>query len=79
MSEQEVEYEIRPKLYELRKKWVYSLFRQEHGFEPTENVGLLGNAEQCYERLEKAHWFEITKRKFLNSRFTKYFSSKNNQ
>ena len=79
MSEQEAEYEIRPKLYELRKKWVYSLFRQEHGFEPTENVGLLGNAEQCYERFEKAHWFEITKRKFLNSRFTKYFSSKNNK
>ena len=77
MSEQEVKYELRSKLFELRKKWVYSLFRHEHGFEPNVNVGLLGNAEQCYERFEKAHWFEITKRKFLNSRFTKYFSSKN--
>ena len=79
MSEQEVKYELRSKLFELRKKWVYSLFRQEHGFEPTENVGLLGNAEQCYERLEKAHWFEITKRKFLNNRFTNYFRKKNNK
>ena len=71
--EQEVKLELRPKLSELRKKWIFSLFRHEFGFEPTEKVGLLGNAEQSYERLVKVHWLEITKNKLLNNRFTNYF------
>ena len=65
--------EFRSKLFEFRKKWLYSLFRHEYGFDPTEKVRLLGNAEQSYERLVKAHWLEITKNKLLNNRFTTYF------
>ena len=65
--------EFRSKLFEFRKKWLYSLFRHEYGFDPTEKVRLLGNAEQSYERLVKAHWLEITKNKLLNNRFTNYF------
>ena len=71
--EQEANLELGPKLSEFRKKWLYSLFRHEYGFDPTEKVRLLGNAEQSYERLVKAHWLEITKNKLLNNRFTNYF------
>ena len=71
--EQEANFELRRKLSELREKWLFSLFRQEYGFDPTEKVRLLGNAEQSYKRLVKAHWLEITKNKLLNNRFTNYF------
>ena len=73
--EQEVKLELRPKLSELRKKWMHSLFRKEYGFEPTKNVGLLGNAEKTYEALVKAHLPQRVKSALLNNRFVNLFKN----
>jgi hypothetical protein len=65
--------EFRSKLFELRKKWMRSLFKKEYGFEPTKKVGLLGNAEKSYEALVRAHLPQRVKSALLNNRFVNLF------
>ena len=71
--EKEEKLELRSQLFELRKKWLHSLFRKEYGFEPTKNVGLLGNAEKTYEALVRAHLPERFKSALLNNRLVNLF------
>ncbi len=65
--------EFRSKLFELRKKWMRSLFKKEYGFEPTKKVGLLGNAEKSYEALVRAHLPQRVRSALLNNRFVNLF------
>ena len=54
---------------DLRKKWLYSLFRKKFGFEPTISIVLEGNAEHRFETLEKIHQFKRVKWALLNNQF----------
>ena len=72
-TESEISEEFRTKMTELRTKWMHSLFRKEYGFEPTKNVGLLGNAEKTYEALVRAHLPERFKSALLNNRLVNLF------
>ena len=65
--------EFRSKLFELRKKWMRSLFKKEYGFEPTKIVGLLGNAEKSYEALVRAHLPQRVRSALLNNRIVNLF------
>ena len=69
--------EFRSKLFELRKKWMRSLFKKEYGFEPTKKVGLLGNAEKSYEALVRAHLPQRVRSALLNNRFVNLFKKNN--
>ena len=55
---------------ELRKKWIYSLFRKKFGFEPTISIGLTGNAEKRFDALAKMHRLKRVKWTLLNSKFS---------
>ena len=55
---------------DLRKKWIYSLFRKKFGFEPTISIGLTGNAEKRFDALAKIHRLKRVKWSFLNSKFS---------
>ena len=55
---------------ELRKKWIYSLFRKKFGFEPTISIVLEGNAEHRFETLAKMHQFKRLKWALLNNKFS---------
>ena len=54
---------------DLRKKWIYSLFRKKFGFEPTISIVLEGNAEKRFEVLAKMHRMQRVKRALLNNQF----------
>jgi len=69
--------EFRSKLFELRKKWMRSLFKKEYGFEPTKKVGLPGNAEKSYEALVRAHLPQRVRSALLNNRFVNLFKKNN--
>jgi len=71
--------EFRSKLFELRKKWMRSLFKKEYGFEPTKKVGLLGNAEKSYESLVRAHLPQRVRSALLNNRFVNLFKKNNDK
>jgi len=68
--------EFRSKITELRTKWMHSLFKKEYGFEPTKNVGLLGNAEKSYEALVRAHLAQRVRSVLLNNRIVNLFKKK---
>ena len=72
-TENEISEKFRSKMTELRKKWMHSLFRKEYGFEPTKNVGLLGNAEKSYEALVRTHLLQRARSALLNNRFVNLF------
>ena len=54
---------------DLRKKWMYSLFRKKFGFEPSVTIELEGNVENRFETLEKIHQFKRVKWALLNNQF----------
>ena len=76
---EELSPEFRSKLFELRKKWMRSLFKKEYGFEPTKKVGLLGNAEKSYEALVRAHLPQRVRSALLNNRFVNLFKKNNDK
>tara|TARA_B110000881_G_scaffold76971_1_gene66984 strand:- start:442 stop:723 length:282 start_codon:yes stop_codon:yes gene_type:complete len=55
---------------DLRKKWIYSLFRKKFGFEPTISIVLEGNAEKRFEVLAKMHQLKRVKWTLLNNKFS---------
>ena len=71
--------EFRSKMTALRAKWMYSLFKKEYGFDPTNKVGLLGNAEKSYEALVRAHLPQRVRSALLNNRFVNLFKKNNDK
>ena len=68
-NENESSVKFKSIMSELRKQWIYSLFRKKFGFEPTISIGLTGNAEKRFEVLAKMHRMKRVKRALLNNQF----------
>ena len=68
-NENESSVKFKSIMSELRKKWIYSLFRKKFGFEPTISIVLEGNAEHRFETLAKMHQFKRLKWTLLNNQF----------
>jgi len=65
--------EFRSKITELRTKWMHSLFKKEYGFEPTKKVRLLGEPEEKYNQLVRAHLVQRIQNSILNNRISELF------
>jgi hypothetical protein len=72
-TENEISEEFRSKMTELRTKWMHSLFKKKYGFEPTKKINLLGEPEERYNLLVRAHISQRVRRALLNNRFVNLF------